>query len=300
MNTRIKTLVAAMSMIPLAATAQMVPAIDQTAEAHVPQISTPISLTDKEKEALRLVREWRNNPNKPIRTGDGGVIYLFGATLPTLICAPLKACAIRLEPGETLGKESVHVGDTRWDAAPAYMGGTTYVIVKPWESGLTSSITLATNKRFYTILLKSAKHEFMPWIAFHYPEKSDRMWDSYLKATEEATKSLTLKTGENIGSLDFKYRISGDNPRWKPERVYRNAQGKTIIQFASDKFLDGAPVLAVIGKGKNAWSDDTKEIINYRPKGDSYVVDGWPDKMALVLGTGRGEEKVTIDYIGDK
>ena len=298
-------------LIPLAffvSTAQaqmMVPPIEKTALVMPPMDAAPtqIQLNDKEQAALAIVRQWRNNPDKPRRSADGTVVYLYGATLPTLICTPLQVCAIRLQAGEVVN--DVHSGDSaRWRITPSMIGGgsgaMTNVIVKPTDAGLTTNLIITTDRRSYTIVLKSANNEWMPAIAFDYPDEQERTWAQYRAQQTRATQAVTLATGENTAALDFGFTMGGDNPKWKPQRVYRSAEGKTYIQFASDKFLNEAPALVVIGKGGSLWSGPATQIINYRPIGDRYVVDGIPDQMALISGVGSEQTKVTIDYTGDK
>lgn len=301
-----KVLLIAMGFFVSAAQAQMmIPPIEKTALVMPPMDAAPtqIQLNDKEQKALEIVRQWRNNPDKPRRSSDGTVMYLYGATLPTLICTPLQVCAIRLQAGEVVN--DVHAGDSaRWRITPSMIGGgpgaITNVIVKPTDSGLTTNLIITTDRRSYTIVLKSANHEWMPAIGFDYPDEQERTWANYKAQHNRATQAVTLATGENTAALDFGFSMGGDNPKWKPQRVYRSAEGKTYIQFASDKFLNDAPALVVIGKGGGLWSGSSQQIINYRPIGDRYVVDGIPDQMALISGVGSEQVKVTIDYTGGK
>lgn len=296
MNTR--KFIGTLALLPaLVANAQMVPEIKQVAYDNPPLSHAPIILTNKEKEALRLVREWRKNPDKPTRTEDGGIMYLYGATLPTLICAPLKVCAIRLAPGEIV--DEVHTGDSmRWKVAPAKMGNITHVIVKPTESGLTTNTIITTNFRSYTVLLKSARQEFTPYISFHYPEETDRMWNDYREAYSRSVKATTLVTGENVASLNFNYRMEGDNPRWKPQRVYNDGE-KTYIQFPSSNFTHEIPVLVTMGEKSGLFSDAKYEMVNYRLIGDRFVVDKILDSAFLISGVGKNEVKIAIEYTGD-
>jgi type IV secretion system protein VirB9 len=283
------------------AQAQVVPPIERTAFA-VPMEAAPtrIELNDKEQAALEIVRKWRNNPDKPRRAADGTVMYLYGATLPTLICTPLQVCAIRLQPGEVVN--DVHSGDSaRWRITPSIIGGgpsaITNVIVKPTDSGLTTNLIITTDRRSYTIVLKSANHEWMPAIAFDYPDEQARTWADYQKRQSKAEHGATLSTGQNTAALDFGFSMGGDSPKWKPQRIYSDGV-KTYIQFPSAHFADEAPVLVTIGKGGSLWSGPSTKLVNYRLVGDRYVVDQVLDKAMLISGVGSEQVKVTIDYTG--
>lgn len=294
----INRLFAAMALMPVAAQAQTVPAIDRTAAAsmEISMENPPVRLNDKELEALKLVREWKKNPDKPRRTDDGSVKYLFGATLPTLICTPLQVCAIRLQEGEKVN--NVSIGDsTRWKITPSVFGSgkaeTTLAIVKPTESGLTTSVIITTDRRKYTIKLVSARHEWMPELSFFYPEDAEQAWEGYKARQERHEYANTLPTGESLDDLDFGFRITGDSPKWKPIRVYAKG-GKTYIQFSSSKFVDEAPALVALDGG-GLFSDPSEQIVNYRSKGDKYVVDMVLKRAALIMGVGSDQVRVEIE-----
>ena len=49
---------------------------------------------------------------------DGYDRFLFGATLPTVVCAPLQGCNLALQPGEIVN--NVNLGDSvRWKITPS-------------------------------------------------------------------------------------------------------------------------------------------------------------------------------------
>ncbi len=301
-----KFLILALAVAPSVHAQMMVPPIERTASAapvvYTAEPSAPIQLTSREEAALKIAREWKNNSDKPRRAADGTVVYPYGVTLPTLICTPLQVCAIRLQPGEIVN--GVHAGDSaRWRIDPSMIGtgpnATTNVIVKPTDSGLTTNVIITTDRRSYTIQLKSARIDWMPAIAFDYPDDQERAWANYRAGQAKVEHASTLPTGENVAALDFGYAITGDNPPWRPVRVYKSASGKTYVQFASSHFVGGeAPALVVIGKDGGMFSDATHQIINYRLVGDRYVVDGIPPRFALISGVGKEQTRVMIEYIG--
>lgn len=290
--------IAGMVLSPLAAYAQMVPAIDHTASISPGFMENPeVTLSDKEKKALEFSEKWKKNPEKPRRGENGSVTYLYGATLPTLICATLEICAIRLQKGEVVN--NVNVGDVRWKFEPSVVGqkGTpnaiTYVIVKPLEPGLTTSTIITTDRRSYTIKLVSTKNKGVSEINFDYPEDTAQAWDEYRAAQAKHAYATTLPTGQSIEKLDFGFRMSGDSPKWKPKRVYTDGV-KTYIQFPSSSLADEAPALVAL-QGGGLFSDPEKQIVNYRLAGDRFVVDQVLERAALISGVGRDQIRVTIE-----
>lgn len=258
-----------------------------------------LQLDAKEIHGLKLAEKWKKNPDKPQTGKDGSVKYLFGATLPTLICSPLQICSIALQPGEVVN--DIHVGDkVRWSVTPATQGTgantTTFIIVKPNNAGLVTSLLVVTDRRTYTIKLASSQKSWIPVLSFDYPDEMDRAWQVYKEAQVKHINGTTMSNGQNLANLDFDFKVTGDNPAWKPQRVYTDGS-KTYIQFPNSNFGGDAPALVALGKGGLFRSD--KELINYRVIGDRYVVDKVIDRAALIQGVGRQQVKVTLSRKGN-
>lgn len=298
---KIRKLVAAIALLPFAAQAQTVPAIQPLVAVVDPGMGEQtITVTKKEREALNIAKKWMDNPDRPRPDADGSVKYLFGATIPTLICTPLQVCAIRLQPGEVFNK--MNIGDSsRWKTSLSVFGSgeseVTAIIVKPTESGLVTNMIITTDRRIYTILLKAARHEWMPFITFHYPDDDEKMMAEYQAQRQKAAYSSTLSNGMNIGNLDFGFKISGDNVPWKPIRVYSDpAKNKTYIEFES--LSNDAPALVSLESEGGLFSERETAIVNYRPYGNGYLVDGTPGRFALISGVGNSQKRVTIEKTG--
>ncbi|AHJ66173.1 Conjugal transfer protein TrbG [Granulibacter bethesdensis CGDNIH4] len=275
----------------------------------VPFLSSNIvPLTEKEAYGLKLADEWKNHPDRPRRGGDGSVVYLYGATMPVLICTPLEVCSIRLQPGEIVN--DVHTGDiARWRINPATSGSggstTTFVVVKPTDSGLTTDLFITTTRRSYTIKLVSDQQRWIPILSFDYPDDIQAAWASYHQREGEAQQASAAnyarntmpETGQNLANLDFRFRLSGDNPSWIPLRVYTDGL-KTYIQFPRAGFPNGAPALVALGEGGWFHSAPTK-LVNYRVSGDRYVVDQVLHRAALITGVDGDQQRVIITYEGN-
>jgi P-type conjugative transfer protein TrbG len=295
---------------PTPAMAATTPARDPATDSPPPIPLIPsqaVHLTRKEAYGLRLAHQWKSHPDWPRRGRDGRVVYLYGATMPTMVCTPLEVCAIELQPGEVVN--DVHAGDiARWRINPATSGAgaqaTTYVVVKPTDVGLTTDLFITTNRRSYTIRLVSDQHQWIPLLSFDYPSDSRAAWASYRAHEEAARRAAATRrarntipsTGQNLADLDFNYTLSGDDPAWKPLRVYTDGR-KTYIQFPGARFGDGAPALVALGKG-GLFHRARMKLVNYRISGDSYVVDRVLRRAALITGVGSDQERVLITYAG--
>jgi P-type conjugative transfer protein TrbG len=257
------------------------------------------TLTPHEKEAIAKAKRWRNaGPTgiKPVAGADGAIRYLFGAQQPSIVCAVLQVCDVELQAGEQVN--SINLGDSaRWAVDPAITGSgpaeVQHLVIKPHDVGLETSLIVTTNRRTYHFRLRSHRTEFMPRVAFTYPEDAAAKWDAVKRreATEKQERTIP-QTSEYLGDLNFAYELSG-SAQWKPVRVYNNGV-KTIIQMPSAMAQSEAPTLLVVRKDGGLFTDAETVMVNYRVQGDRYIVDTVFDKAILIAGVGRSQDRVTI------
>lgn len=250
------------------------------------------NLEPKDKEALKLAAAWIKHPITPKRADNGTVIFSYGESLPTIVCAPLRLCDIALQPGETV--KHVRLGDTvRWKTSPASSGPeiapTTHAIVKPLEANLETTLLITTDRRTYHLRLVSDKKNWMPQVAFEYPEDQERAWAQYAvqqnKLEQKEKRETMPRIGMHIEDLNFKYEIEGDS-HWRPVRVFDDGTHTYIDLPRESKFRD-APILLV----KDGKQD---RLVNYRMRGERFVVDSLFDEAVLISGVGSEQQKITI------
>ena len=116
-------------------------------------------LTPKEAKGVRIGKEWAGNRAGPGRGDEGATVFLFGSTLPTIVCAPLYVCDLALQEGEAVN--DLNVGDSvRWKITPATQGAgeslITHVMIKPTDVGLVTNLVITTNRRTYIVKLLAA------------------------------------------------------------------------------------------------------------------------------------------------
>ena len=79
----------------------------------------------------------------------------------------------------------------------------------------------------------------------------------------------------------FDYRIIGGDQNMRPIRVVDDGK-KTYLQMTPNAAARELPALVIVGpKGP--------EMVNYRVKGDMYIVDRLFERGALILGAGKTE-----------
>jgi type IV secretion system protein VirB9 len=260
------------------------------------------ALTPQEKAGLDISKQWiakSGNTVKPVPGADGTIRFLFGASQPSIVCAVMQVCDVELQAGEQVS--SVNLGDSvRWLVEPAVSGSgpdaVQHLIIKPLDVGLETSLVVTTNVRTYHMRLRSHRTDYMPRVAFTYPEVAQAKWAA-LKQMEaqEREKNTIPATGEYLGNLDFGYRLSGRAP-WKPVRVYNDGV-KTIIEMPKAMAETEAPTLLAIRSSGTPFKKDEQVMINYRLQGNRFVVDTLFDKAILIAGVGAAQKKIVIERV---
>ncbi len=210
--------------------------------------------------------------------------FMEGA-LYRLYAAPEQVTDIALEPGERLN--SVSAGDTvRWvigDTASGGAGGSggangeqVHILVKPIAPNLSTNLVIATDRRAYHLEMRSFRETYMAAISWTYPrDELTRRRNDNARSIEAA--SQIVSAGVDPGDLKFRYEIDGDRPHWRPVRAFDNGR-QVFIQFPDAIAQGEAPPLFVLSaKGQ-------PELVNYRMRGNYYVVDRLFAAAELRLG----------------
>ncbi len=212
----------------------------------------------------------------PIMGSDGVLRFPFeDRVAPALFCRPLYVCDIVLEPGESV--INVAIGDsTRWLVSPATSGtvnSTPHILIKPTQANLSTDLIVTTTKRAYYLDLHSANVKPMIRVGFTYPQALDATHEN---ASAPAMANMAMGAGP-VAPLDFKYQSTGAHELY-PVTVYNDGK-HTYIRL--DPNIQALPVLFQVGP-------DGDQLVNYRVKdGDEYIVDAVPNRIALVLGSGK-------------
>lgn len=205
--------------------------------------------------------------------GNGVTRFVYDdERVPVIECQPLYVTDIELQPGE--GVLNIAVGDAvRWVLSPAASGANTttpHILIKPTEERISTNVIITTTRRTYDINLHSRAAGGMQRVGFIYAEP----------AAPAATAAVTPQPVVR----DTAYRMSGDVALY-PTRV-SNDGVHTYLEFPPT--AQTLPVLLATGQQGDA-------LINYRILADhTYIVDGVPAALALVHGSGRGQQRAVI------
>ncbi len=276
----------------------VVPAPINPSEIYISKKNAPLG--KKSRKAVKLANEWINKPVLPSVEGkEGNVVYTFGATMPVLVCRPLRVCVLQLEQGETI-IDPPRCGDTaQWEISPSKPDTRRppHIYIKPLDSGLTTDLIIVTDRRTYVIALKSRNDSYTPLVSFRYPENEERAWAAHLaeqaRLEEQKKQNNHFRSGNmnfNAEDLDFNYSIVGF-AKWKPLRVFNNGM-KTYLKMPKVMKMYEAPVLLTVNDGKEA-------IVNYRLHDDLFIVDQLFDSAVLLSGVGSNQTKITVTHDTD-
>jgi type IV secretion system protein VirB9 len=166
------------------------------------QISRETPLPANASAALAMSRASLDADPQAQQAADGRVVYTFGKGTPPIVCALLQVTEIDLEPGETVAKEGVDLGDrTEFEEVVRRAGSGAdafdYLVVKPKVAGVETTMTVGTDRRVYYFRLRSTEHEYLSRVAFTYPaEEAARK-----KAQEEEAASKAKVAAEAAAKL---------------------------------------------------------------------------------------------------
>jgi len=209
--------------------------------------------------------------------------YAPGA-LFVVYAAPLRVTSLQLEPGERLrGNTPIALGDPlRWKVGTMVSGdnarGQQIVLIKPIKAGLTTTAVITTDRRTYFLDLTSYEATYMVAVQWRYADTELEQMTAMLSKDEAASRS-TVSTRVNVDGLDFGYAVKVENgkPQWTPTQVFDDGH-KTFIRFPPAMLERESPALFALSAQREI------QLVNYRPEGTWYVVDGLFDQAELRAG----------------
>lgn len=244
-----------------------------------------VPLSRRERDALRLTRDWSGRGPMPVLSSSGKLIYVHGASQPTILASPMQVCDVELQPGEKVNE--VIVGDSaRWMVETGNAGNVAHLFIKPVDAGLETSAVITTDRRVYHLRLVSQRSGHTPYVGFVYADAMKvRLAEQKAAREREIERNTADMEGEriNIAGLNFNFEVKG-RAAWKPERVFDDGEK---IHIHLPRAMTEMPVLLARGHGENI-------LVNYRVDGKNLIVDGLFDEIVLLLGVGSKREEVRI------
>ncbi|MEY9415161.1 P-type conjugative transfer protein TrbG [Bradyrhizobium japonicum] len=219
---------------------------------------------------------------EPTKAGYINAIQVYPWTegaLYRLYASPEKVSTIALQAGEEL--IDVSTGDTvRWVVGDTASGQGTarrvHILVKPTLPDIQTNLVVLTDRRAYHLELVSTKQTYMASISWTYP--TDTLVALHKQnAVAQENEERVADRGVRLDSLNFRYRVEGDDPPWRPLRAFDDGR-KVYIQMPPGLSQGEAPPLFVAG------ADGRPNLVNYRVRGSYYIVDRMFGAAELRLG----------------
>lgn len=236
---------------------------------------------------VSALAEYERTGKPPVIRNGGIVLHPFGHGTPTLSCAPLRACRIELQDGEKLLADPALGDSERWLTAQIVAGphgATPVVVVKPKDCGLTTNLVISTNRRIYDVDLNAGAcgrataraASYTRSVRFYYPDDRARL------AAEQRASAVPEIAVRNT---NYRWKRRNGFP-WEPTQVFDDGV-HVYIQLPPEARHDIAPVLYLVDNGGYS-------VLNYTPRGETYVTDRVFHRAALVIGEGSGRQERTL------
>lgn len=255
---------------------------------HKPAVVTPTAEAQRQvvhaNAAARVQPEHATFANaiQQYAYADGSLYQVYAA--------PGQITDIALQEGEQLvGQGPVAAGDTvRWIIGDTTSGkganARVHILVKPTRGDITTNLIINTDRRTYHLELRGSPSTYMAAVSWTYPQDA---LIALRSAEAERERAAPVASGIEPAELNFRYRIEGDRPDWRPVRVFDDGH-QTFIEFGDGIATTDMPPLFAIGENGVA------ELVNYRVQGRYMVVDRLLAVAELRLGTGHQAKHVRI------
>lgn len=224
------------------------------------------------------------------------VQYAFDpGTLYQVFAAPTRITDLVLQPGEKILGQPASGDVVRWILA---LGKSLdrgreqwHVYLKPTRPDLQTNLAINTDRRTYLLELHSYADTYMAAVMWHYPQ--EEMARLQAQTAEVTTQERTSASLVNLEALNFGYsiQVTRGSPAWTPLQVFDDGR-RTFIRFPPAVRVREAPALFVL-------RDDQTQLVNYRMKGDFYVIDRLVDSVELRVGQ-QDQETVRVDRIAKR
>lgn len=244
------------------------------ADDRPPEAAEPAERIDQANAAARI---------EPVRDGFINAVQLYpysAGALYQVYTSPGQITDIALQPGESLvGSGPIAAGDTaRWIIGDTESGsGETrriHILVKPTRPDLTTNLVINTDRRTYHLELRATPSAYMASVSWTYAEDA---LIALRRRNAEAEAALPISREVALEDLNFRYRIEGDRPPWRPRRAFDDGR-QVFIEFPRGIGQGEMPPLFVIGP------EGEGQLVNYRIRRNYMVVDRLFAAAELRLG----------------
>ena len=268
-----------------------------TTDKELPlQVSREAPLPANTTDALALTQKALEADLQAKAGDEGRVILTYGSGTPTIICALLKVTEIDLEPGETVNKDGVDVGDSteflvstrRAGSGP---GAYEYLVLKPSAPDVETTMTVGTDRRVYYLRLRSTDNRFLSRVAFTYPleeaAKAKALQDAMVLAQRQTAAVAPPPPPPPVTPWKYTLKKKGRDADYLTPLSVGDDGAHTHIQLSPEARVRGLPVLQI--------TDATGPIpANAHWEENTLIVDALFEDGCLLQGVGKKQQSVCI------
>jgi type IV secretion system protein VirB9 len=201
-------------------------------------------------------------------------------SLYQVFAAPMRVTDIALEPGEKILGQPASGDVVRWLLA---LGKSMdhgveqwHVYLKPTRPELETNLAINTDRRSYLLELHSYADTYMAAVVWHYPQDEIARLQTQAAEADSAQRNASPVVGLDSLHFDYAIEVVKGTPAWTPVQVFDDGR-RTFVRFPPAMLVREAPALFVL-------RDKETQLVNYRVKGDTYVVDRLIDAAELHVG----------------
>ncbi len=219
------------------------------------------------------------------------VQYAFEpGTLYQVFTAPMRVTDIALQPGEKILGQPASGDVVRWVLAIGrsvdHGQDEPHVYIKPTRPDLQTNLAINTDRRTYFIELHSYPEAYMAAVTWHYPQDELARVQTQAEAAWVQEKSAAPVVSLDALNFNYTIRVVRGTPAWTPVQAFDDGR-RTFIRLPQAMLVREAPALFVLRDGET-------QLVNYRVKGDTYVVDRLIDSAELRVGE-KDQEIVRVE-----
>jgi len=277
-----------------------------SAATQVIQEPAPLMIVDDKAVAKNFQLVSGNDPavvaafKKYTKTGkapniktDGFERFAYSnMNMPVINCVPFQETIISLQPGERF--TSITSGDPQNLSYQVAASGastgteTQQVLVKPSKDPMSTNLVIATDKRIYNILIVvgASSKKVTRNVGFWYP---DDMTASINQRTQKQNEDMNAEKSPllNLADANFNYKVSGDDPSWRPTRVFDDGK-RTWIQLPAGVDTKNLPTVLI-------QSDSGQDMKYNQSYYSPYIlIDGIFGQAKLIAGVGSDQVEVDL------
>jgi len=244
----------------------------QTRDELVESLQTRIRTLEAQQDRNVVNSQINGSIQRPVNSMsvESKTIYNYVPDAIYLIYGAINHVVdVQLQPGEKPSGTPV-AGDTvRWIVGTTVSGtganAITHVLIKPVHPNIETNFLITTDRHSYRLYAKSSESFFIPTVGWNYPDEAMAEFAS-IKKEQQRLDAQVAGPSLVAADLNFKYKVNPDGDySWTPVRVFDDGN-KTYIQMSPGMRHSEAPAF-FIRDGKEL------NLVNYRVKGDYFVVD---------------------------